>query len=133
MGHPSHAFAFVAWRSVPDCVHNESVTSDVPGRSQASVAGLSHRHGVFRNSVHLDWISYCAIDVPAPHTGRTLGNRRNVLRDRLFRQLPGTVLRTASGPVHDARGAHWRRIIGPVASGERRERSTMEGASLVRP
>src|SRR5436190_20650297 len=115
MGHPSHAFAFVAWRSVPGCVYNESVTSDVAGRSQASAAGLSHRHGIFWNSVHLDRIPCCTINVPAPHIGRIPGNWWNMLRDRLFCYLPDTVLRTASRTLPDARGAHCRGLAGSVA------------------
>ncbi len=54
------------------------------GRSQTSDAGLSDRHGIFWDSVHLERVPCRAIDLSAVRARRTLGRRRNVLRDRLF-------------------------------------------------
>src|SRR6266850_2698167 len=69
----------------------------------------------------------CAIDFPATRVGHSPGNRRNELRDRLFCQLPDTVLWTASNTVRPAGGAYRRRIADPVAARERSKHSTMEG------
>src|SRR5712664_2333225 len=54
--------------------------------------------------------------------------RRNQLRDRLFCQLPDTVLRSSSNILRPAGGAYRRRIADRVAAREGRKYSTMEGA-----
>src|SRR6266480_2035121 len=77
--------------------------------------------------MHVDRIPGCAIDVPAAHIRHTPGYRRNQLRDRLFCQLPATVLRSSSSIVRPARGAYRRRIADFVADSEGRKHSTMEG------
>src|SRR5208283_4022865 len=85
---------------------------------------LQYRPGVFWVSLLIHWISHCQIRLPSSIFRSTPRDRGFVLSDQQFRELPFTLIRGPSVPLHFV-ARSFGSIAGPVARRDRRERETL--------
>jgi hypothetical protein len=95
---------------------------------QAACVGLQHRPRLLRSRLPAAGCPHLSIDLYASSSGHPRGDRGRRLPHQQFRALPRPFIRRFRIPVRSGAVRHGRACADPLARGDGRQQSTMEGA-----